>query len=171
MTALHMAAFSRHKAVVLKEDKADVEAKAEAVVRTVTPKMAPSPTSERRAKESIAKSNLRSNLEPGLVKFFLYDFLFFGCGKSLLLLCQFTFSPIFFDRYVIFVAVDNNSFMGENKELVSTTIQYLIKPTTSLNRDGISIRFLNDGQDGNGELDNLSTLEDVSAKLVKITGT
>ena len=72
---------------------------------------------------------------------------------------------------MIFVAVDNNSFMGENKELVSTTIQYLIKPTTSLNRDGISIRFLNDGQDGNGELDNLSTLEDVSAKLVKITGT
>ena len=72
---------------------------------------------------------------------------------------------------MIFVAVDNNSFMGENKEFVSTTIQYLIKLTTSLNRDGISIRFLNDGQDGNGELDNLSTLEDVSAKLVKITGT
>jgi len=72
---------------------------------------------------------------------------------------------------VIFVAVDNNSFMGENKEFVSTTIQYLIKLTTSLNRDGISIRFLNDGQDGNGELDNLSTLEDVSVKLVKITGT
>ena len=72
---------------------------------------------------------------------------------------------------MIFVAVDNNSFMGENKEFVSTTIQYLIKLTTSLNRDGISIRFLNDGQDGNGELDNLSTLEDVSVKLVKITGT
>jgi len=90
MTALHMAAFSRHKAVVLKEDKADVEAKAEAVVRTVTPKMAPSPTSERRAKESIAKSNLRSNLEPGLVKFFSYDFLFlvaashFYCCANLL---------------------------------------------------------------------------------------